>query len=231
MQDISPTSPRRLIFRATTAPRRVELHCLWSHLTDKAHQNRPDAAFRIEMQGRLVHVLTNEPVRACSVALERISFELLRVEPVRLWTYQTGDIVRLNGTMAYSVHNGMARANLCPIDALGRVRDDLRKPFFRYIERSIGVAMEPRQGREFMSFALDLNLADDSVRPGIATKAHLHHGIQFEILSRVIDAATFNRLAYAAVGRRRAYGMGAVSVLDFYRPQACLEGAGVAVEG
>jgi hypothetical protein len=208
-----------LVFRSSVTPRRTELHCLWGHLTNKAHENRSDAAYRIELHGRMIHVLTNEPITPRDVALDRVTFALVRTEPIRPWHFKASDVVRVSGLMAYGVHNRRAGTTLCPIDAFGRVHDELRAPFFKSLQKLLGIAMEPRDGRDFAEFVLNVDAADESMRPGSDVKVQLHHGIQFEIQSRVVDADAFNRLAYAAVGRRRAYGFGAVHVLESYRAE------------
>lgn len=209
--------PVRLVFRASVTPRRTELHCLWSHLTDKAHQNRSDATYRIEAKGRMIHVLTNEPVSPQDLNLDRVTFTLVRTEPIRPWTFKVGDVVRVSGLIAYDVHNRKAGTRLCPIDEFGRVRDELRAPFFKTLQKKLGIAMEPKDGRDFAEFVLDVDAGDESMLPETDVKVWLYYGIQFEIQSRIVDADAFNRLAYAAVGRRRAYGFGAVHVLESYR--------------
>lgn len=105
---------KRLLFRASKTPNPREVHCLWAHLTDKQFQNQT-VDMRIELNNRLVSVITPLDLAHKSVALEQIRFEFIRATSEPEWSYPIGAFVRVSGSLCYSVHKHGSRKDVCQI--------------------------------------------------------------------------------------------------------------------
>jgi hypothetical protein len=195
------------VFRAKSRPTPKELHCLWATLTDKAHVNDSDAVYRISTNHKLVSIVCDEGIPSVTVELDTNAFVPLRAEPVMVTAIQPGQMVRVQGALAYSIHDTKTNKDLCPVDALGQLKAQGRGHFLAYLSKQLGldVATAFKDGQATFSW-------DDWSEPD--DKVWLNDVILVDVIGTVIDAERLNQLPVRAIGRRKSYGAGAFSVVE-----------------
>lgn len=194
-------SHQKHIFRAQTAPTHKELHCLWATLTNKRFENKNLIDFKVVANGRLVQVICAEPITPQNVSLASNVFTYLRSEQVGATNYVEGQMVSVQGELAYSVHSTKTGKDECPVDAFGRLKTHLRTTFLAYLTAQTGVDFEQAFDIEALEFSWE-NRSDPS------SKVWLNDVIAFNATGSVVNAVVANSLATRAIGRRRSYGLG-----------------------
>lgn len=235
----------RLSFRASKNPSNKELHCLWARLLDSfvskesvvqwtddqwaaSGKDRVDIAtlsdseyakwktqvaqqltFRLEVNSRLVAIVTNLELKPENVSLETVEFTFLRATPEAIWDYKVGQQVSLHGKIAYSVHKG--KKDVCPVYTdKEELKPDLAEHFLAYLESQLGVELVAGEP-EKQKFSLE-NLSELE-----HSKVWLNDVITLGITCTITDAEKFNSLNARAIGRRRAYGLGNIAVIEVIR--------------
>ena len=205
------------IYRAKLLPSPKELHCLWATLTDKSVMNRSDVDFRISQQGRVISVVSSLALPTELVSLETNSFEFVRQFPQKIGTYQSGQVVRMQGRLAYSVHRSLSRKDECPVDYGGSIKPALKEQFLNYMTHQTGLDFisAERQGKSLALARENLSTPED--------KVWLNDVISFDVVGSVVCAETLNKLPIRAIGRRKSYGMGTALVLGASQPEMAPE--------
>lgn len=194
-------------FRAEHNPTNQELHCLWSTLTDKAHEQNHDWEFKVEANNKLVSITSDKEIPAQDVELESNRFVYLRSKEVKAFEFENGQFVRLQGTISYSVRGSADGKDYCPVDGYGQLKEEFGKKFLQYLSKSTGVDFERAAESEMLHFSFDSEMQSGK-------KVWLNDIIIFDATSNVVDSQKLNSLSYCAIGRRKSFGLGNVVVAE-----------------
>jgi len=192
-------------YRSTNPATPKELHCFFATLTDKGHVNQEKVPFKISQNGRLVLVTCEQETPLAAVELETNRFERLRSAKALAYSFATGAHVSVQGELAYSVHKTGSNKKLCPVDARGELKRELREAFLAYLTRATGVDCASAHAAGMLALAWE-----DRSSP--QDKVWLNDVITLNLVGAVVCADTVNQLAVKSVGRRRSYGLGALQV-------------------
>lgn len=192
-------------YRSAQAASPKELHCFFATLTDKGHVNQEKVPFKVSQNGRLVLVTSEQEAPLATVELETNRFELLRSAKALTYAFAPGDHVVVQGELAYSVHKTGTNKKLCPVDARGELKPELRDAFLAYLTRVTGVDCASAHAAGMLALAWE-----DRSSP--QDKVWLNDVITLNLVGSVVCADTVNQLAVSSVGRRRSYGLGALQV-------------------
>lgn len=194
-------------FRAEHNPTNQELHCLWSTLTDKSHEQNHDWDFKVEANNKLVSITTDKEIPLKDIELRTNRFVYLRSKEVRPTEFSNGQFVRLHGKIAYSVRGSVDGKEYCPVDGYGRLKEEFGKKFLQYLSKATGVDFERAADSEMLNFSFDSDIQSGK-------KVWLNDIIIFDVTSSVFDAQKLNSLSYRAIGRRKSFGLGNVVVAE-----------------
>lgn len=192
-------------YRCTHTASPKEIHCFFSTLTDKAHVNQENMAFKVSQNGRLVQVTSEKDSLSSFVELENIRFERIRSSQVAPYAFKVGDHVTVQGELSYSVHKTGSNKKRCPVDARGELKPELSELFLSYLTRVTGIDCARANAAGMLALAWE-----DRSSP--QDKVWLNDVILLNLVGPVVDAQALNRLAVSSVGRRRSYGLGALQV-------------------
>lgn len=192
-------------FRASVQPTEKHLHCLWNVLTNKAFNNA-NPEFKIIPNGKLIGITTSLSIPVRDVVLDDLSFKYLRSNQIESTLYSTGLMVHAQGNLCYSMHSTKTKKDLCPVGLDGELRKDTKLHFLTYLTQSTGLDFIAADKEGHLNFSRE----DRSI--GYEDKVRLNDIIIFDITTTVVDNLKVNSLPFRAIGRRKSYGFGHVSI-------------------
>lgn len=192
-------------YRSTQVASPKELHCFFATLTDKGHVNQEKLLFKVSQNGRIVQVTSEQEAPLSKVELENNQFERLRSTKALPYLFAAGNHVSVQGELAYSVHKTGSNKKLCPVNARGELKPELREAFLTYLTRVTGVDCASAHAAGMLALAWE-----DRSSP--QDKVWLNDVITLNLVGPVVCADTVNQLAVSSVGRRRSYGLGSLQV-------------------
>ena len=198
-------TPQEYTFVAARPVSKNEAHCLWNTLTDKKY-NHTNTSFKMSTRGtQLTLVCTDTFVLSAPVTLNHQSFALVSTKPASAYNVSVGDQVLISGLMSYSVHENKSRKDRCPVRADGSMVPKYQQTFLDYLTKTTGVDATAAHARgDLEVYQLDIAQEKD--------KVYLNDLIVMKLRGDVVDATTTQSLAFNAIGRRKAYACGAMSV-------------------
>ena len=192
-------------FVADHLPTPWDIHCWCTQQTNK--QPMP---FKVLRNGKVLGLVCAEgAVQPHSITQASGHFRFLRTEPAPAFGGQAGDIASISLRLSYAVSRRNAQGKKftqSPWDTWGRIQPGLQRHLMAYLEQHTGLTGLVDGSAQWGLQAVALPQAQDPRR-----RVWLSSVADIGIRARIANAATFQALAYGALGNHRSYGLGSVA--------------------
>lgn len=217
---------KKIVYKTNIMPNHLTLHALFATIIDNKHINQEKLEYKIYYKDKQVILIINTENCPELKLQQCLSFRhndniikliKIREEPFEYIPFKNDTVVRLTGTICYSIHKSTENVikHVCPINLNGNFIKGTREHTLNYLNDKMGINLfDERFARTNRFEAISSLNFNNPLSKTNNNKIIFYNVFSFDVVSFVNDIKKLNKLNYCSIGRKRNYGFGNIFIAE-----------------